>query len=183
MKEREDNVGWTEALLQWAHKYPKDGSAFWTILYTDEEGQEQELRVSTMENRLKAQVEQMVRRGAQSAIRSMEQIDRQEADAMRGVYMDEFGLGYYNWCETGIDADKNRVNRFMATIPGHLSIMTLLIKRCDEKFTQQRLEALLPKINPAEFLLAYRWALGNLPPPPNQEGTSKKSSPEPTMSD
>ncbi len=156
MAEQEPNAGWTETLGSEASSPPAPRTSgdqlfalgeWWTV--------------SSCENRIKAQVEQWVRRNAKRAI--AEEGNPEEANALRSAYMADYGSGHYNW-------DGRHVRSARGDLPGLRYLLFLLLKRCHPDMTEAKAEAIF-RDNPQGCGAAIGWALGNASAPSETKTT------------
>lgn len=148
-EQREPQGGWAESLGAEAANpaQPKPtGEVVWAL--------GREWRLSTMENRLKAQFEQWVRSRAVAAINDIEQEQGPEvAASFRSSYLSDRGAGHYNW-------DGRHCRSARTDVPGICHMLYLMLRRCHPDVTPEQAEAIFRE-NSAGVALAFRWALGN----------------------
>lgn len=149
----EPNIGWTEALGGAADNpvAPRQTGETFSALG-------KEWKVSSCENRIKAQFEQWVRRNARKDIEEIESEEGPEAgNQLRSVFLADRGAGHYNW-------DGRHIRSARGDLPGLRQLLFLLLKRCQPDVTEQIVESLFRE-NPRGCGFAIRWALGNLEAP------------------
>lgn len=123
----------------------------------------EEWTVSSCEHRVKAQMEQWVRRGAKVAIAEADTYDGiEEAAKLRSTYAGDFGAGHYNW-------DGKYVRSARNDFPGLIHLLFLLLKRCDPDVTKEDAERLFNNETRA-CGDAIRWAMGGNGSPPAKTG-------------
>lgn len=123
--------------------------------------------VSSMENRIKAQLEQLVRSRALKLIAVTSQTDPDGADGLREKFTEDYSNGLYNYPDPdGLEG--KHIRRFMFSRKGTLEVMHLLLARCNKDVTYEQVVS-MAKENPKEFVQAFKWALGNLLTPPATE--------------
>ncbi len=147
----ENKPGWTEALGEEATNPEaprKSGDVIFAL--------GQEWTVSSVENRIKAQFEQWVRKRARKSIQEAEIEDGpEEAIKLRSTYQSDYGAGHYNW-------DGRHVRSARGDWPGIQMMVYLVLRRCHPNINEQQVDAML-KENPRGCLEALGWALGNSP--------------------
>lgn len=155
------NVGWTEGLGPNGSnpKTPRDSG--FSLFAFDEEW-----KIPTVENRIKAQFEQKVRGDHLKAIKLAESLDPATAEQMRDEWKKAFSDGLYNW-EDSISDPKNFISQWKATVKGAIYLMYLLLRRCHPDMTEKRATEICVD-NPKDWMTAYCWALG-VPVPPKVE--------------
>jgi hypothetical protein len=151
----EQKLGVTEVLGEHATNPETVRTTGWPL-----HGAGRDWTVSSMENRIKAQIEQLVRRKALELIRITDQDDPSSADALREKFSDDFTAGLYNYPDSdGLEG--SHVRKFMFSRSGVPYVMHLLLLRCHKDITREQVLA-IAKECPKEFIQAYKWALGNL---------------------
>lgn len=164
-EQREPQGGWAESLGAEAANpaQPKPtGEVVWAL--------GREWRLSTMENRLKAQFEQWVRSRAVAAINDIEQEQGPEvAASFRSSYLSDRGAGHYNW-------DGRHCRSARTDVPGICHMLYLMLRRCHPDVTPEQADAIFRE-NSAGVALAFRWALGNPTQPTGQPAPAPAGNP------
>jgi hypothetical protein len=141
----------------------KSGNPVKFFYVKDDEGNPvKEIPVSGIEQRIKAQFEQWVRKGAQRAIASMmRDTDTDEVTRYRSTYMADFGTGKYNWPENSpIKAAGTHIRNALNDISGRLYLFYLLLKRCDASMTEDKATELVLQ-DPEQVGEIVGFVLGN----------------------
>jgi hypothetical protein len=125
-------------------------------------------RVSSCENRIKAQMEQFVRAETAAEIQRTEATDPDEAEKERAVYLTRRAAGDYNWGGSAVVS-------VMRTVKGIKHLLYLLLLRCNPKMTTELAERIL-KDNPKDCGMAIAWALGNSNAPQGSGATASNGS-------
>ena len=161
MAEQEPGGGWKEALGEHASNPPNGvtvGDTFEALGKT--------WRISSIENRIKAQFEEWVQDGAKKAISQTELSERpEEANRMRDAYLAAFGAKHYSW-------EGRHCRNARGDLPGLRYLLYLLLRRCQgqEGVTEDVVDRIY-RDNPRGVGMAMRWALGN-PQRPAESGTA-----------
>lgn len=155
----EPNLGWTEALGEHGSNPAAPRASGDTLLALGREWQ-----VSSLENRIKAQFEQWVRKSALATISEIEAEQGADAAAQfRASYMGDRGAGHYNW-------DGRYCRSARGDVGGIVHLLYLLLRRCDPGVTPDKAEAIFSD-NPKGAALAIGWAVGNSKAPAEQPGS------------
>lgn len=159
--EGEANVGYTEALGEHASNPATPGNAADVVFALG-----QEFRVSGMEQRIKAQFEQCIRRNALQGINEASELLQNPELSRRqlAAYNAERAAGAYNW-----DGSACRAARF--ELEGLRTLFHLLLKRCHPDISEETSAAIFDE-KPRECVAAIAWAQGN-PREPEQEATAR----------
>lgn len=123
--------------------------------------------VAALEDRIKAQFTDEVRKRHRAVYLQMVRTDPNEADEMRSKYMTDFAAGQYNW-----DDDENGTNHVRSARMkpwGYLYLMFLCLRRCDKTMTSARTIDIC-SANPEDAMAAYLWILGI----PNPQASATK---------
>lgn len=159
-------VGWTEALGEHATNPPQPRRSGDTVFALDEEW-----KVSTVENRIRAQFEQECVRKAKLLIQeAMQEGDWDEADRLRGVLLAERGAGYYSWHNNKLMGKHIRAARL--DWYGTVYLFYLLLRRCHPDMTLEKATEIMDEC-PKDCGAAISWALGNSRSPSRKEGEAE----------
>lgn len=165
---QEPKLGWSEALGEHASNpaIPKEMGVGTVV---EEDGTTWKL--SSCENRIKAQFEQWVRGNAEAAIAGLEDSNPEMYREWMGAYLEARAAGSYNWEGTAC-------RKALRDMPGVKHLIYLLIKRCHPKITEAKVSELMRKCG-AQCTAAVRWAMGNSQSPAanGQPGMVKKEPP------
>ncbi len=177
----EQKLGKSEVLGETATNPKELRTSGWPL-----KGNGRDWTVSSMENRIKAQVEKLVRSKALELIAITDKDDPDAADGLREKFQEDYTNGLYNYPDSdGLEG--KHVRRFMFSRTGTLQVMLLLMRRCHDDVTYADVLA-LAKERPKEFVDAFRWALGNLLPqrisdePEGMNGSQSQNQTETTTS-
>jgi hypothetical protein len=191
---QEDGVGWTESLGHEATN-PEQPSRVGDLIITtacvdclgrgtlrnrkcarcDGEGKvQEEWTVSGDENRIKAQFEMHVLRGAKLSIAEAEnEGDSDEADKQRSVLQADRAAGYYKW-------DGKYVMRALKSVHGFSHMLFLLLRRCHPEITEVQSLNIF-KLSSNQSIASYNWVSGNWSGSvPAGAGTKEEKEPTPT---
>jgi len=153
---KEPNAGWTEALGEQGTN-PAQPRASGDMIHA----LGQTWRVSSCENRIKAQFEQWVRSNAKKQIAEIERTAPEEANEFRSTYLRDLGAGHYNW-------DGRAIRQAIRDIPGLTYLFFLLLRRCHPRITEAKAQEIMAAAA-ADSGLAIAWALGNSRTPTRTE--------------
>jgi hypothetical protein len=168
----EPNIGYAEATGEYASNPPTPATALDVVFALGESWQ-----VSGMEQRIKAQFEQHVRRDALQGVQeSMELTNNPElARKMLSSYNAERAAGAYNW-----DGSACRAARM--ELDGLRHLFYLLLRRCHPDITEETATAVFDEA-PKRAVEAIGWAQGNprTPETPLPPGRNSKNGRARTM--
>lgn len=163
---RKDPVGWTEALGEHAANPPTPrttGETIYALPCPDCGGERCDacdhtgLRRWTMapvENRIKAQFEQDIRRAAKKAITVAEQDDGpEEGNRLRSIYLADVAAGCYTW-------DGRYCRNALSDFHGFKLLFLLCLRRCQPDVTEDEVREIILN-HSDECKAALTWALGN----------------------
>ncbi len=159
----EPNVGFIEALQEHANypPVPKEVAADVVIAFG------KEWKVSSLEQRVKANFEKEIRKNAIQAVAEVEELGNPELSRkMMSAYIADRSSGAYNW-----DGSVCRASR--GDIPGLRHLFYLLLLRCGsvQKDDLDTAQAVFDA-NPKAAVTAIHWAVGNEVSPVKKPGTS-----------
>lgn len=147
--DNEPEIGWEESLGEYAGNPPTPRESGEVVL-----SRGVEWRVSSCENRIKAQFESWLKKNASRGVAETEADEGPDAaNAQRSAFIADRGAGHYSW--NGKYARSAR-----SDFPGLCYLFYLLLRRCQPDITIDEAE-LVFKDNPRGCGLAIRWALGN----------------------
>lgn len=116
-------------------------------------------KVSSCENRIKAQFEQYVRRGAKESIKdATAEGDLEEASQLRSSYQLDLSAGEYSW-QDSMKMGK-AVRKSLIGIAGTSHLLYLLLRRCHPEITETIAFDIYQK-HIADVVEAIKWSLGN----------------------